>query len=374
MLAKLCREYTELSDTDIATLENFAATLPSICKLVNSDIFIDCFYENGTKSLVVAEARPPGTSVYKESVVGKHALRKKEPAVFRAMETGFPARDILGITQENKTVWQVVIPIKNAAEKVIGVLIQEKDISARLSRDKKYDRLVQIAERQKEKLHRLNDAGISFMPGMDDNRLVMKEIHHRVKNNLQLVASMLNLQARKAETPEIRTAFWENVNRILSIASVYDTLSLDNDACDPGQEVLLLPILRKICDNVTSFSQDGGCRISVVVEGEDFSVDHDKATYIAIVVNELVMNAVEHAFIGRTSGAIQVAVKRGNQYSSVSVSDNGIGFPVDRRDPPQSLGMDIVRSLVTEKLRGQFHIESGDRGSAFSIDFLDPRK
>lgn len=370
MLARLCREYTELSEADIATLESFAATLPSICKLVNSDIFIDCFYENGTKSLVVAEARPPGASVYRESVVGKHAPRQKEPAVFRAMETGLPAREILGITQENKTVWQVVIPIKNAAEKVIGVLIQEKDISARLSRDKKYDRLVQMIEQQKEKLHRLNDAGTSFMPGMDDNSLAMKEIHHRVKNNLQLVASMLSLQARKADIPEIRNAFGESMNRILSIASIYDMLSLNNDSCDPGQKVMLLSILRKICHNVTSFSQDGGCRISVAVEGEDFSVNHEKATYIAIVVNELIMNAVKHAFIGRNNGAIRVTAKRGNQYSSISVSDDGNGFPVDRRDA-QSLGMNIVHSLVTEKLRGQFQMESGDSGSVFSFDFLD---
>ena len=369
MLTKLCREYTELSGEDIAILENFALTLPSICKLVNSDIFIDCFYQNNSKCLVVAEARPPaGASVYEETVVGKFVLPEKEPAVYRAIETGLPVRDILGITQENKTVWQVVIPIRNADEKVIGVLIQEKDISARVSRDKKYDELVQITEMQKRKLHRLKDAGTAFMPGMDDNRLAMKEIHHRVKNNLQLVASMLNLQARRSDDPTIKSAFRENVSRILSIAAIYDVLSLDIGPHDIGQEVMLLPILRKVCHNVMSCSSNGECRISIRVDGEDFGIDHEKATYIALVVNELVMNSVEHAFVGRTAGLVRVTAKRGNLLSSISVTDNGCGFQTDRPDS-FNLGMNIVHSLVAEKLHGKLQMESGDGGSALSIDF-----
>ena len=370
MLASLCREYTQLSDSDIKTLELIAATLPHICKLVESDIFIDCFYQNYGKCLVVAEARPPGgVSVYKESVVGKFVLPEKEPAVFRAMETGLPVRDILGITQENRTVWQVVIPIKNAGDALIGVLIQEKDISAKVSRDKKYEELVQIIEKQKEKLHHFQDTGTAFMPEMDDNHLAMKEIHHRVKNNLQLVASMLNLHARRTEVPEIQSAFRENVSRILSIAAIYDALSLGTGPMgNPREGVALAPMLRKVCQNVMSCSSSGECRITINVDGDDFRVDHDKATYIALVVNELVMNAVEHAFIGRPEGNIQVAAKKGVKFSSVAVVDNGGGFAADWTET-NSLGMSIVRSLVKEKLRGKLAMETDNSGSRLSIDF-----
>lgn len=369
MLAKLCREYTQLSDRDIESLERIADTLPLMCKLVDADIFIDCFYADNTKCLVVGEARPTGGgSVYRESVVGKFVLPDKEPAVFRAMQTGAPVRDILGLTQENKTVWQVVIPIKNAEDAVIGVLIQEQDISARISRDKKYDELVQLTEKQREKLHRLRDADTAFMPGMDDDRLVMKEIHHRVKNNLQLIASMLNLQARRTEAAEIKGAFRESVNRILSIASIYDVLSLDGGSRGHGGMVPLLPILRQVCGNVMSGASGGECRIDAKVEGDDIAVDHEKATCIALVVNELVMNAVEHAFTGRSEGTVTVSVKPGNRYASVSVADDGCGFAVDSSGSG-SLGMNIVRSLVREKLDGVLHVESGESGSRFNMDF-----
>lgn len=370
MLEEFCREHAGLSEGDIAALAEMAAHLPYFSKLTDSDIFIDCFSRDGNKCLVVAEARPSGgVSLYREPVIGKVVLPDKEPAVFNALHTRAPARDVLGVTQENRTVRQVAIPIKNASDQVIGVLIQEKDISDSLNRERKYDALAKITEEQKELLSRFDSGGAPHPSTEENSRLVMKEVHHRVKNSLQLVASILNLQSRETPDPAVRTAFKENVGRILGIAAIHDILSLG--AVEPdfaGQTLSLLAVLRVICRNVAAYSAGGECAIDIRIGGDDFPVKGDKATHICLVVNELLTNAIKHAFAGRKAGAIDVAVTRGNRYSSISIADDGVGFAAGGKGR-EGLGMNIVYSLVREKLGGTLRLESGDTGSNTIFDF-----
>ena len=200
-LRELCWTYTGLSGRDMERLEEVAASMQYTADLTGADIFIDCLDRAGETAIVVAHARPSGLrSAYHRPVLGQAALREREPAVYHAFGTGMVVRDLKAVTQEDKTVRQDAAPIRGEGERVIGVLIREQDISQRVTREKKYQELVRERESRTDSMLGLASAG-------DGHAIAMKEIHHRVKNNLQLVASILNIQARKTADPQMKRAY-----------------------------------------------------------------------------------------------------------------------------------------------------------------------
>lgn len=189
--------------------------------------------------------------------------------------------------------------------------------------------------------------------------VVIKEMHHRVKNNLQTIASLLSLQMRRTDSAETQMVLGESMNRILSIASTHEVLSQSG-----VDEVMLGAVINNI---KTSTLGSAHCA-DVSVEGDDFSVDSDIATSIALVVNELLQNSFKYAFQGKKPGTVRVIVSHGDLYSQIQVIDNGTGFDISRVDP-HSLGFSIVKSLVKDKLRGNFEIESNGEGTKSLFTF-----
>ena len=175
----------------------------------------------------------------------------------------------------------------------------------------------------------------------------IREIHHRVKNNLQTVAALLRLQARRVDAPEARAALEESVRRVASIAFVHETLSRTND------EVVELD---SIMDRVAAAAADVAvpeAKGMVRREGSFGTLTADIATPLVMVLNELLLNAVEHGFTGSASGEVVIAVRRRRRELRVSVADSGRGLP-DGFDQPSGkhLGLQIVRTLATGELRG----------------------
>ncbi len=273
----------------------------------------------------------------------------------------------MAVTQENRAVSQAVAPIRNDDGRIVGVLIQERDVSDSVNRDKRYRSLAQLAQERKDLLSRMG-ADSAGAPIMDDASLAVKEIHHRVKNNLQLIARMLSLQARKTRFPEVKNVLRENIGKILGIASIYDVLALEETGTGENRRrIFLRSILQNVCYTVAECLKNESEGISARVEGDDMLVDGDKAVTIALAVNELVTNALKHAFVGRQVGTVVVSVMGGNAYSRITVSDDGIGMPV-KASERNSLGINIVRSLVA-KLGGKLRVESGENGSRATFDF-----
>lgn len=356
MLRKICQEHTLLSDTDIAHLELTEGQLPLMAELTGADVFIDCMTKDGAV-MVVAQARPHTLgSAYQQDVVGHFAHQDNEPAVFQTLQTGAPARDIKAVTQENQTVRQDVVPILNSDGKCIAALIREKDITGALLQEKKFRTLTQTYENEDLSLRS------SETPAQD--KTAMREIHHRVKNNLQLVASILNLQSRRCNDDFTKTILRENVGRVLSIASIHDILTKNEDDFREIDSMLLLEQLRK---NLQSFVPDGK-HIAISVSGASAKLSADTASSVSLVVNELITNALEHAFEGRDSGSVSVTFNAGQLFHSVTVSDDGSGF-----DPARlrkgSLGLNIVEATVRDRLHGQLSIHSDAGGSRVSFDF-----
>ena len=459
MLRTICKQYTELSNKDIEKLEKICEGLPVMSKLLKADVFIDCMTENRDTAIVVAEANPRRGSSYTQSVVGKFAYRKNEPAVLRTLETGHPSRDYKALTQENKSVTQNVVPIRSDEEsgEIIAVLIveegmNEENINKELSflnnatddilmRERKiidyindgiiifneeglciyansrakyvyrkigykdfflgekFDNIViddvEFEDVLSGKVSEKSDVNISNMVlsleyilvketkdvknvvlfikditeiKIKEKELILKsvaikEIHHRVKNNLQTIASLLRIQARKTDDKAVKAAFSDSINRILSISVTHELLAQNG-----LDELEIKEVINKILKNSVRENLEGHLKLKIDVIGDNFEINSDKATTIALIVNELVENCIKHAFKGRSRGHITIKVKSGEMKSRIFISDDGIGMD-EKNFEKGSIGLQIVKSLVKEKLYGNLDIKTGNKGTEISFGF-----
>lgn len=360
MLRELCGARTNLINEDIELLESIEVILPYISDITTGDVFIDVMDKNHGYMFAVAQSRPiGGLSVYRTNTVGLAVLRENEPAVYHSYENGMLVRDLKGITQENKIVKQDVVPIKNVASQTIGVLICEKDISRSVQQDKKYRKLA----KDKENSNALFNGDYT----RDKlGKITLREIHHRIKNNLQMIASILNIQSRLTDSIEMKQAFKESSGRVLSIASIHDILTnTEND-----EMIYLKPLIERIRYNMQSLALNNSAVIISII-GDDIKVSSDKATSIALIVNELVTNALTHGFPENKNslqGQIIISISKGHLFSTISVEDNGVGFDLLETEK-NSLGLQIVSLTVRDKLNGKLRFISNDSGTKVMFDF-----
>lgn len=174
----------------------------------------------------------------------------------------------------------------------------------------------------------------------------IREIHHRVKNNLQTVAALLRLQARRTDAEEARLALVESVRRVTSIALVHETLSQTLD-----EVVGFDAVADQIAGSVLELAATGR-RATVRRIGSFGDLPATVATPLALVLSELLSNAVEHAYAGE-GGSLEVRVDRGTAGMEVVVADDGAGLPADfQLEGSTRLGLQIVRALVVGEMRG----------------------
>jgi len=170
----------------------------------------------------------------------------------------------------------------------------------------------------------------------------IREIHHRVKNNLQTIASLLRLQARRVRSEEAKDALNESVLRIGSIALVHETLSVNpQDTAEFGE--VARRIGQMVADGMVLPTQE----IEVKVSGQAGPLGADLATPLAVTLAELLQNAIEHAFPDERSGTIKVELAREDETVVLVVWDDGVGIS-DHVLGGARLGLQIVRSLIEE--------------------------
>ncbi len=354
-LREICRKHTDLSELDIARLETLAGQLPMIADLTGTDIFIDCPTNRG-EMVVASHARPSWkVGAYSENVVGQYALYPNEPAVFEAFRANIQIRDIKAVTQENRSVKQDVVPIIGVNGACIAVLIRETDITETLLQEEKY--------RQLSKQFEDMDAAQTIPEAVEEYDIGLREVHHRIKNNLQIIASILNLQARGCKDEYTRDILRENVGRVLTIASIHDILTQKG----VSQSIDCMTLLDRLKQNLMSFVPYGK-RIAITVDGDSVIINVETASSVALVVNELITNALQHAFESKEYGEIRVFLIAGKLINTVIISDNGCGYePSDCSG--SSFGLKIVESTVRDKLHGHLRISSDSSGTRVSFDF-----
>ncbi|SDN45182.1 sensor histidine kinase [Allokutzneria albata] len=179
----------------------------------------------------------------------------------------------------------------------------------------------------------------------------IREIHHRVKNNLQTVAALLRLQARRTGNDEARQVLEESVRRVTSIALVHETLSMSADERVSLDDVVdqVIPMMSDVATTET--------RVAVRREGKFGVVPAELATPLVMVLTELVQNAFEHAFEPGQRGDVLVTAERSSKWLDVVVHDDGRGLPPGfSLERTKSLGLQIVRTLVESELRGSLSL------------------
>ncbi len=203
--------------------------------------------------------------------------------------------------------------------------------------------------------------------------VTIREIHHRVKNNLQTVAALLRLQARRIDSPEAKSALEEAVRRVGSIAIVHETLSQTVE-----EDVAFDDVAARLGSMVTDVS-GLGAPVRVVRHGSFGTVPSEVATPLAMVLTELLQNAAEHGYAAPADGTLEVPevgtvdvrARRRHGRLLVEVTDDGVGLP-EGFDPAGSgsLGLSIVRTLVESELSGHLTMGAGPegRGARVTLD------
>jgi PAS domain S-box-containing protein len=201
-----------------------------------------------------------------------------------------------------------------------------------------------------------------------EKEVLLKEIHHRVKNNMQVISSMLRLQSNYIEDPKTLELFNESQNRVRSMALIHEQLYRSADLA----RIDFAGYVRALTGQLAR-SYESSAHVTLQVEVEGIALGVDAGIPCGLIINELVSNAFKHAFRGRSSGTIWVRMRQQDDKYVLSVGDDGVGFPkeIDFRNT-ESLGLQLVTTL-TDQLEGSIELVSEGQGTEFIITFPVPR-
>ncbi|CAN5445602.1 PAS domain-containing sensor histidine kinase [soil metagenome] len=200
----------------------------------------------------------------------------------------------------------------------------------------------------------------------------IREIHHRVKNNLQTISSLLQLQARRTGSEDAKSAIAESVRRIRSIALVHETLSRE-----AGEDVAFTDILRPLVQMVAEAVSSPDRHIDFEVTGDAGTLPAQIATPMAVVLTELLQNTADHAFppeeLRDRPDRVVVELESDDLGIAVRVIDNGVGVPEGFSvEKAKGLGLSIVRALVTSDLRGTIDLFEPQHGPGTVVELRIP--
>ena len=211
----------------------------------------------------------------------------------------------------------------------------------------------------------IKDAEEKIRASLKEKEVLLQEIHHRVKNNMQIISSLLSLQANHTDSEEIAEILKESRGRVKSMAMIHEKLYHSQNL---GKLNMLEYINNLATDIVSSYSTNS-TDIILDMDVENISLNIDTAIPMGLMVNELVSNSVKHAFPNKR-GVISLKLKYMDDYYLLSVSDNGIGFPENFNiDDSSSLGLKLVKSLAIQ-LEGELLIKTKNETS-FVLKFKE---
>ncbi|WP_291635611.1 histidine kinase dimerization/phosphoacceptor domain -containing protein, partial [Clostridium sp.] len=210
---------------------------------------------------------------------------------------------------------------------------------------------------------------------VEDTRLMgssalLQESHHRIKNNLQSIISIISLQKQVVEVGvenKLNDVLDNITLRIKSIASVHDLLAKDK----LGRSIINI---KDIVGAITDFFREMNAQLKIDLDMENIFIPYNKATSIALIINELINNCLKHAFPNKISGLITVKCKKNKKIILLSVEDNGIGIPPDFDIKKRSsLGLSIVSSIIEYEFKGKIEFILMGKGTKIEI-FLPNEK
>jgi PAS domain S-box-containing protein len=200
-----------------------------------------------------------------------------------------------------------------------------------------------------------------------EKEILLREVHHRVKNNMQVISGLLDLQARSSGNPELTGMLNESQSRIHAMSLVHEKLYGSKDFA----RIDLAGYVRTISQDLFQSYKINPGEIDLIVKTDgDVYMDINKAIPCGLILNELISNALKHAFLGDRQGEIQILINETkNTEIEIVIRDNGLGLPDDIDIHEfRSLGLDLVNGLVRNQLDGQIEVRR-DNGTEFRIKF-----
>jgi PAS domain S-box-containing protein len=201
---------------------------------------------------------------------------------------------------------------------------------------------------------------------LKEKEILLREVHHRVKNNFQVIVSLLSLQSDLITDPLILNAFKESRNRIKSMALIHELLYQESNF----ESIDIKHYVKNLVDYLRRSYADTKSNFDISIDMEDIQIEIDTIIPCGLIINELISNSIKHAFPDGRDGEIHISFKKISMESyCLILRDNGIGIPknIDRSNH-KSLGMMLINTL-TKQINGELYIESSDKGSEFRIIF-----
>lgn len=297
-----------------------------------------------------------------EEMILKGALNEEDLKLLR--QIGFKSVMIVPLTARGKTFGAISFVSSESGRTFTQIdltLAETLALRAALAIDN-----ARLYDEAQAELRERQIAELKIKKSLEEKEVLLKEIHHRVKNNLQIISSLLKLQSRNVSDLNAPHLFKESQKRIKSMALIHEILykSPDLRSVDFSEYV---PILAK--NLYESYVPDRD-KIKMTVEVKDVFLDINLGIPCGLIINELVTNSLIHAFPGETHGELNIKIyNQSVDKACIEISDNGVGIPdnVDFR-ASESFGLQLVSSLV-EQLNGSIELDRS-KGTCFRIKFL----
>lgn len=259
------------------------------------------------------------------------------------------------INDRSKRFNSVIVPSIHASGKEIILEIR----SAKIMNSGSDIRFEGIAQDITEKIRATNE----ILNSIDEKNVLLKEIHHRVKNNMQIISSLLNLQITHLDDDNLINPLKESQNRVKTMAMIHEKLYLTTNFNKINQSEYVSSLISGL---LYSYSAQNRIKAEIDVDPVDLNIE--TSVPCGLIINELVSNSLKHGFPDKMKGMITVSLKSNDEKFILSVKDNGIGFPenIDHKNT-NSLGLELVNNLV-DQLDGEIELIS-DKGTEFRIMF-----
>ncbi|MFA4878251.1 MAG: PAS domain S-box protein [Methanoregula sp.] len=204
-----------------------------------------------------------------------------------------------------------------------------------------------------------------LVASLKEKEILLKEIHHRVKNNMQVISSLLHLQAKLIKDDNSREVIRESQNRVMSIALVHEKLYQSKSLA----EIDYLEYLKKIAENLLQSYGISSKTVEIRIHAENIFIPIDKAIPLSLIINEMISNSLKYAFPDNRPGKIEIDIRKSDDRLSLALSDNGIGLPRNvTLEQTDTLGLQLVNSLVRQ-LQGNISLNR-ESGTEYHIDFI----
>ncbi len=266
-------------------------------------------------------------------------------------------REIVALTAE-KQIAKLSLQRKNRQLIGGGILLALLALLASL-----YYRISQISRRNKEELAQKNTV---IEKALKEKNVLLKEIHHRVKNNLQVISSLLKLQTKYTDDVTVLDAIAAGRSRVQSMALLHQNLYKDDDLRGVGMKEYFDNLVQNLFDTYKVSESE----ITLTKDIDDISLDIDTVVPIGLITNELISNSLKHAFKEGNSGNLHLSLKRGVDSIILTVKDDGVGLPENMlEDNGVSLGTRLIRAFA-EKLDAEVEVK-GVGGTEISLKIRD---